>query len=124
MLLQKSLTRLAASTGASNLRLWGKVSGTEKDYYVAEGVSEAVAAGDDEEKPADMEQRGPQSSVNNFNYWVCNSPDDEKWILLPDLQPKDIQAARQTKFHFTGDLERKIITNPFFFKREKHLLRA
>ena len=97
MLLQKSLTRLAASTGASNLRLWGKVSGTEKDYYVAEGVSEAVAAGDDEEKPADMEQRGPQSSVNNFNYWVCNSPDDEKWILLPDLQPKDIHWRPRKK---------------------------
>lgn len=71
-----------------------------------------------------METRGPQSSVNAFNYWVCNSPDDEKWSLLPDLEPKDIQAARQTKFHFTGDIERKIITNPFFFKREKHLLRA
>ena len=52
------------------------------------------------------------------------SPDDEKWQLLPDLEPKDIQAARQTKFLFSGDLERKIITNPFFFRREKHLLRA
>jgi hypothetical protein len=25
---------------------------------------------------------------------------------------------------FSGDLERRIITNPFFHKREKHLLRA
>ena len=124
MLLQKSLTRLAQSTGASNLRLWGKISGTEKDYYIAEGVAEIAAADDGQEKAADIETRGPQSSVNAFNYWVCNSPDDEKWHLLPDLEPKDIQAARQTKFNFTGDIERKIITNPFFFKREKHLLRA
>jgi hypothetical protein len=38
--------------------------------------------------------------------------------------PNDLQAAREVKVSFTGDLERKIITNPFFFKREKHFLRA
>ena len=38
--------------------------------------------------------------------------------------PVDIQAAREVKVHFTGDLEKKIITNPFFFKREKNYLRA
>lgn len=43
---------------------------------------------------------------------------------MPDLTPEDIRAARRTKYHFTGDLERKIITNPFFFKTEKHYLRA
>jgi len=26
--------------------------------------------------------------------------------------------------YFSGDLEKKIITNPFFFKREKNFLRA
>jgi hypothetical protein len=85
MLIQKSLTRLAQQTGANNIRLWGKISGTEKDYYIAEGVAEAAAAGDDEEKPADMEPKGVKDSVNAFTYWVCNSPDDEKWTVLPDL---------------------------------------
>jgi hypothetical protein len=28
------------------LRLWGKISGTEKDYYIAEGVAEIAAADD------------------------------------------------------------------------------
>lgn len=37
MLLQKSLKLLIAKTTASQMRLWGKIKGTEKDYYVAEG---------------------------------------------------------------------------------------
>ena len=46
MLLQKSLTRLAQQTGASNLRLWGKIAGTEKDYFIAEGVADITPADD------------------------------------------------------------------------------
>jgi hypothetical protein len=38
MFLMKSLKNLARITGAQNLRLWGKIQGTEKDYYIAEGV--------------------------------------------------------------------------------------
>jgi hypothetical protein len=39
-------------------------------------------------------------------------------------QPKDLQASREIKVMFTGDLERTIFTNPFFFGKEKHYLRA
>jgi len=35
--LQKSLKKLAVMSGASSLRFWGKVYGSEKDYYVVEG---------------------------------------------------------------------------------------
>jgi radial spoke head protein 4A len=69
-----------------------------------------------------MEPRG--SGVNEFAYWVCNSPDENKWTALPDLVPADIAIARQIKFSFSGDLERRIFTNPYFHKREKHFLRA
>jgi hypothetical protein len=61
--------------------------------------------------------------VNKFAYWACNSP-LEQWVVLPDLLSTDIQAAKDTKVVFTGDLERSIFTNPFFFKKEKHFLRA
>jgi hypothetical protein len=37
----KSLKQLAATTGAANVRLWGKIWGTDKDYYIAEGTSDA-----------------------------------------------------------------------------------
>lgn len=46
------------------------------------------------------------------------------WTKLPDLSLKDLQAARKIKVMFTGDLERPIFTNPFFFGQEKHYLRA
>ena len=116
-MLAKSLKSLAAS--ATSVRLWGKIHGTHRDYYIAEGVSEAGVT--EEEKPAGFEARG--SGVNKYVYWATNSP-LEPWVQLPDLAPSDLQAAREVKVYFTGDLEKKIITNPFFFKREKHYLRA
>ena len=38
MLLFKSIKKLAKDSGASQLRLWGKIRGTVKDYYVVEGT--------------------------------------------------------------------------------------
>jgi hypothetical protein len=61
--------------------------------------------------------------VNKFVYWVTDSV-LEKWVKLPDISPADLKAARQIKVLFTGDLERPIFTNPFFFGKEKHFLRA
>ena len=120
MLLQKSMQNLGKSSGATKLRFWGKINGTDRDYWIVEGIAEAPA--DEAEKPANMEVRG--SGVNEFGYWVCNCPSENKWTLLPDLVPEDIDIARKVKFHFSGDLERRIITNPFLHKREKFLLRA
>lgn len=47
LLLQKSLKKLVAKAGATQLRFWGKIKGTKDDYYVAEAVKEA--AGEPEE---------------------------------------------------------------------------
>jgi len=120
MLLQKAMQKLGKESGASKLRFWGKINGTQRDYWIVEGIAEPPA--DDAEKPANMEARG--TGVNEFGYWVCNCPSENKWTLLPDLCPEDVAIARQVKFHFTGDLENRIITNPFLHKREKFLLRA
>ena len=69
--LQKSLKKLAADSGAARLRLFGKIRGTENDYYVAEGE---VEGGDEEEggdeKPADFEPKG--TGVNKNTYWVSH----------------------------------------------------
>ena len=115
---------MAADNGSINkIRFFGKIRGTEKDYYLAE--ADMGEGGDEEaggeEKPADFEAKG--SGVNKFTYFVSHSSFSE-WIKLPDLFPKDIKAARQIKVLFTGDLERTIFTNPFFFGKEKHYLRA
>lgn len=114
----KSLKQLATTTAATNVRLWGKIHGSETDYYIAEGVFDGNQI---EEPPADFEARG--SGVNKFVYWACNNPLTQ-WTQLPDLLPKDIKAARSIKVNFSGNLERTITTNPFFFGKEKHFLRA
>ena len=36
-LIQKSLKRLAVMSGAQSLRFWGKIYGTQRDYWVAAG---------------------------------------------------------------------------------------
>ena len=56
-------------------------------------------------------------------YGVTDSTLGE-WTQLPELEPTDLEAARQIKVLLTGDLEADIITNPFFFGKEKQYLRA
>ena len=121
-LLQKSLAKLAEKSGSAKIRLWGRIYGTKADYYIAEGVLEGGEEGEgEEEKPSDFEERG--TGVNQFVYWVTHDSFSE-WIQLPDLFPKYLKASREIKVVFTGDLERDIITNPFFHGKEKHYLRA
>lgn len=104
------------------MRFWGKISGTCMDYWIAEGVAEPPA--EEVERPADFEARGASPGVNQFGYWVCNSPDEGKWTALPDISPADINAARTIRVLLTGDLNRKIVTNPFYGKTEAFYLRA
>jgi len=106
------------------LRFWGKISGIEKDYYIVEAVVEGEdegGDGDGDEQKEDIEPKG--SGVNKFSYYVSHSSVDS-WKKLPDLSPNDIKASRAIKVLFTGNLERYIHTNPFFFGQEKHYLRA
>ena len=119
--LQASLTKLSITSGSEKIRLWGKIHGTEKDYYIVEGF--VAGAGDDEEgeKPKGFEERG--SGTNEFVYWVTNDSLCD-WTMLPDVTPQLLEATRNIKVKFTGDLDRKIITNPFFFGEERYYLRA
>ena len=122
--LMKSMKKLATDSQATNLRFFGKIYGTEKDYYVIEGVAEGgeeEPAEGEEEKPADFEPKG--TGVNRLTYWVTDNV-LEKWVKLPDLQTSDIKASREIKITFTGELERYVYTNPYFFGKEKNYLRA
>lgn len=115
---------MSTDSGVSKLRFFGKIRGTENDYYVAEGELEGGEEPEDEEaeeRPADFEPKG--TGINRLTYWVSHQS-FAQWTKLPDLNPKDVEAARSMKVLFTGDLNRTIYTNPFFFKREKEYLRA
>lgn len=59
MLLQRSLKKLITNSKATSMRLWGKIKGTEQDYYIAEGTLDAVEGeGDDGAANPDNEARG------------------------------------------------------------------
>ena len=100
------------------------IKGTEKNYYIAEGKSGEEGEEEGKERSADFEAKGGEfEGVNEFTYWVTSSS-IAPWTKLPDLEPKDIAAARSVKVLFTGDLQREIHTNPYFFGREENYLRA
>ena len=64
------------------MRLWGKIKGTEADYYIAEGnLPEAEPT----EGLADPRGQG----VNKYVYWATNSPLN-KWNQLHDLKTVDL----------------------------------
>ena len=102
------------------MRLWGKIKGCEKDYYIAEGKLDGEIPDESEVKEV-SDPRG--TGVNKYAYWVCNSP-LEDWVQLPDLKPSDLRNARNIRHCFTGDLKRNIYTNPFYFEIEQVYLRA
>ena len=73
------------------MRFFGKIHGTEKDYYIVEAT---VGEGDDEggaEAAPDVEAKG--TGVNTYTYYVSHDSMSD-WIKLPDLAPKDIDASR------------------------------
>lgn len=57
---------LSLKKSTKQLRLWGKIIGTEKDYYVAEGLADGGE--DPGELTPDTEVKGV--GVNKWNYWV------------------------------------------------------
>ena len=100
------------------MRFFGRIHGTEKDYYIVEATVPDEGEGEANEN---IEAKG--TGVNLYSYFVANDSLSE-WEKLPDLAPKDIAASRRIKVLFTGNLERQIYTNPYFFGQEKHYLRA
>jgi len=115
------MIQLSKKESVREMRFFGKIRGTEKDYYIVEGEVDAGEEDPENTPPPDQEAKG--SGVNKKTYWVASSA-LSTWDVLPDLAPKDLAASRNIKVLFTGDLNRAIITNPFFFKQEKHYLRA
>ena len=83
------------------MRLWGKIKGTKRDYYIAEGNK---AAGDEEAIDLGPDAEAKGTGVNTNIYWVTNSPLEE-WTQLPELKPSDIINARGIKHTFSGELD-------------------
>jgi len=111
-----SLRNLAAKekdAGLIKLRFWGKVFGTDADYYVAEAQRDG--GGEEGEEDPDAEPAG--TGANQYAYYVTNDLAGE-WRKLPDIKPKQIMAARSIKRLLTGSAGSKVVTHPYFAGKE------
>ena len=147
-----ALKNLVDTHTLQNVRFWGKIFGTVKNYIVAEveyregaedeeGEEEEVeekVAEEEEEDEKNEEDEVPKpdfkqppkipreengTGCNKKTYFVCNEPGTE-WIKLPPVDPAEIVCARQIKKFFTGNLNAPVISYPPFPGLEMNYLRA
>jgi radial spoke head protein 4A len=129
--LSLSIRKLAASRAdCKSARFWGKILGTEQDYYVVELSLEGQdqhnrAKGDDkifdEIEDSYVEPRG--TGANQFVYMVCNDL-TEQWVQLPSAVPTKIVRSRQINRLLTGRLDAPVWSHPAFPWPEVDLLRS
>lgn len=100
-LLQVALRNLIKEKGLVDARFFGKILGTQKDYFVIE--AKADAPGDDSAPGADAAGAG----VNALAFYVAHSPAGP-WVRLPDIGAHLVVAARAIKRCFTGNLDAPI----------------
>lgn len=131
-LIGASLKRLAMETPSlERLRFWGKILGTEGDYYIAEGMLKSIPKVVDPDAPVvhtppwsdafDIEPRG--EGANAFTYFVSAGP-CQPWQRLPAVRACHILTAQKTKRLLTGKLDAPVLSMPWFPGKERHLLRA
>lgn len=108
---------LSVKKNTKQLKLWGKIIGSERDYYIAEGLAD----GGEEpgELSPDTEPKGV--GVNKWNYWVSTNLTGD-WTELPIITPTQLKTSRKIKYLFSGDLKKNILTNPLFNGTEAHLV--
>ena len=75
---------------------------------------------DDGELPFNVEPRG--TGINKLSYWVTNDILSNDWTELPLLYPHHIEVSRKIRYIFSGNLDAKVMTNPFFSGLEMHLV--
>ncbi|TPP50134.1 Radial spokehead-like family protein [Leishmania donovani] len=114
-LLDRSITNLAMEKNLQDIKFFGKIFGTHSDYFVLR-TRRYLEAGETVYVETNTMGKPPRKKgmvpvqaepgyvgVNRYTFWVTASPSD-KWEKLPDVTPQQINAARETKRFFTGDL--------------------
>lgn len=94
---------------AKYLKFWGKIIGTQKDYYIAEGQAD----GGEEAGELSPETEPKGTGANKWSFFACTDLSDD-WIELPIITPAQLKISRCIKYTFTGDLNRAVLTNPLF----------
>eukprot|EP00831_Metopus_contortus_P006052 TRINITY_DN12280_c0_g1_i4.p1 TRINITY_DN12280_c0_g1~~TRINITY_DN12280_c0_g1_i4.p1 ORF type:complete len:214 (-),score=57.82 TRINITY_DN12280_c0_g1_i4:151-792(-) len=118
MCIRDRYQRRVHGTNCTRIRFWGQYLCKEQDYFVIE-----MKANPDEGYASIPGEEPRGRGVNENVYWVTNDLLGE-WHKLPDVQAKDIVAARQIKKVLTGKLDAPVKSFPFFEGKEEALLRA
>ncbi|KAG2391883.1 hypothetical protein C9374_013368 [Naegleria lovaniensis] len=122
-MVQIALKTLKKSKNLNYVRFFGKVFGTQSNYYVFESNYHF-----EEKQPEDnIHESSGKPGINRFTYWVLSSRKSEhpfNFVKLPDVTPEQIQVAREITKLFTGDLNRAINSYPVFPGNEANYLRA
>lgn len=108
-----------------SVRFFGKVLGTNGDYYVFEtSIKEHEPEDPPPETPAgEIPPEPAGEGSNEYTYFVCSYLGGA-FVRLPDVTPKAVVAARKIKKYFTGDLEAPVWSYPPFPGNEAMYLRA
>lgn len=115
-----SVRKLAKTAPVQSVRFFGKIYGTEKNYYVCE--AKLIESKKEEiDRVTKKEQAG--KGANEFVYFVTNTPEDS-WTQLPDVVPEQIITARTMRRYFTGNLRANVKGNVKFPWPEASYLRA
>lgn len=67
-ILQKSLKRLAVLSGASSVKFFGKIFGSQRDYWIAQGTIDG-----DEEKSKNPRKEPRGTGTNTHVFWVTEN---------------------------------------------------
>ena len=69
-----------------------------------------------------MEPKG--TGANKTTFWVTTDLLEANWRELPTISPQLIRISRKIRYTFSGNLDKKVFTNPFFHGTEAHLLKC
>lgn len=108
--------------GYKSMRLWGKMLGTQQDYYIVEAERDAQP----DWEPAFEGEEPPDPKAVMYSWYAYFVTTDlcASWTKLPELRPKELTVAREIKKLFTGRLDAPVITHPYFDGTEANLLRS
>ena len=113
-----ALQALAGKYQTTSMRLWGKILGSDTDYYIAEGqLSDAY-------EPEDPSAEEGADGLNKLTYWAMKDDGAYLWTQLPPVTRQQILIARKLKRFVSSDLESQVASHPPFPGTQKSFLRA
>ena len=117
-----AMAQLKQAHGLASIRLFGKVLGTQSDYYVVEGKHATPPTPTPTSKNP-QEPELPGAGLNECVYFVASGVAGA-FEQLPDVRPEQIAASLRIKKLFTGDLAAPVACYPPFPGVERDYLRT